>query len=78
MEKNLHNDLNTLIKNIKTREDQHLAILQYNKNLIAKQKELDSIAFLNEELIAHREFFKETVILHDSIKNEEQEMLEKY
>lgn len=34
LEKNLHNDLNTLIKNIKIREDQHLTLLQYNKGLI--------------------------------------------
>ena len=47
LEKNLHNDLNNLIKNIKIREDQHLTILQYNKNLIQKQRQLDSIAFLN-------------------------------
>lgn len=34
LEKTLHNDLNTLIKNVKAREDQHLTLLQYNKGLI--------------------------------------------
>lgn len=38
LERNLHNDLNTLIKNIKLREDQHFSILQYNKNLIQQQR----------------------------------------
>lgn len=34
LERSLHNDLNTFIKNIKAREDQHLTLLQYNKAVI--------------------------------------------
>ena len=34
LERHLHNDLNTFIKNIKAREDQHITLLQYNKGVI--------------------------------------------
>ena len=47
LERNLHNDLNTLVKNVKAREDQHLTLLQYNKGLIAQLLEMDSIPFLH-------------------------------
>ena len=49
LERSLHNDLNNLIKNVKVREDQHFLILQYNKNLIIQQKEIDFIGYDIEE-----------------------------
>ena len=48
LERHLHNDLNTFIKNIKTREDQHLTLLQYNKGVISQLTQMDSIPFLQE------------------------------
>lgn len=56
LEKTLHNDLNTLIKNVKAREDQHLTLLQYNKGLIEQLSEMDSIPFFQEELTKYRSF----------------------
>ena len=48
LERHLHNDLNTFIKNIKAREDQHLTLLQYNKGVITQLTQMDSIPFLQE------------------------------
>lgn len=78
LEKALHNDLNTLIKNVKLREDQHLSILQYTKNLLSQQKQLDSIAFLHEEITKHKIFLEFMNASHLEIKGEETTVIEKY
>jgi hypothetical protein len=70
LERNLHTDLNTVIKNVKIREDQHLCILQYNKTLIEQQKELDSIAFINEQIVKHKNYYHNAAQLHQEVKEE--------
>ena len=78
LEKALHHDLNTLIKNVKLREDQHLSILQYTKNLLSQQKKIDSIAFLHEEITKHKLFLEGMKASHLEIKMEETTIIEKY
>ena len=78
MERSLHNDLNSFIKNIKAREDQHLTLLQYNKGLIAQLLGMDSIPFLQEEINKHKSFYASVQSSHDKLEREERELVEKY
>ena len=46
LERCLHNDLNSLIKNIKQRDEQYIEIVKYNRAILAENK-FDNQLFLN-------------------------------
>jgi len=48
LESHLNNDWPTILKNLKQREDSLLELLQYNKEIISRQRDDDDELFVND------------------------------
>lgn len=72
----LLNDLNTLMKGIKKREEIHLLLLDYVKKVIVNKD--DCSMFLEEEIHAHRLFVADLSTRDLKVREEEDLLRGKY
>lgn len=72
----LLNDMNTLMKGVKKREELHLSLADYIKKIISNRD--DSSMFIEEEIRAHRLFQSELLSKEQKVRDEEGVLREKY
>lgn len=56
LESHLNNDCTIILKNIKTLEDYHYDLLQYNRRILSKQRLEDDDPFINDEILQHHQY----------------------
>lgn len=54
IETHLNNDWSLLLRNLKTKEDHHFELLQYNHQIINQVRDSQAELFVNDEILQHQ------------------------